>query len=160
MRRTGVALLAMVIAAAAGFGWSGSAAAAEDEEALIRRGLALRKHGNDEAALPVLEHAYALSHSPRAAAQLGFAEQALGLWPDAEAHVSEALGADTDPWVARNRAVVANALDTIRRHVTHTGVAAAPARPAPPATAPPPVVAQAPHLAPAVPPRTAPPPSL
>src|SRR6185436_15085240 len=79
-------------------------------------GMALRKRGNDEASLPVFQRAYDLSHSARAAAQLGFAEQALGLWPDAERHVSEALRADRDPWIARNRAVIGLALETIRRN--------------------------------------------
>src|SRR5206468_11272741 len=90
------------------------AANAPDEDALIRRGLALRKRGNDEASLPVFQRAYDLSHSARAAAQLGFAEQALGVWPDAERHVSEALRADRDPWIVKNRAVIGLALQTIR----------------------------------------------
>jgi hypothetical protein len=109
----------MVAIAAGGVGlsWDAHAAAGpESEDALIRRGLGLRKRGNDAAALPLLERAYTLAHSPRAAAQLGFAEQALGRWSAAELHVSEALWADHDHWVAKNRAVVSQALDTIRAH--------------------------------------------
>ena len=74
-------------------------AAADDEEALIRRGVELRKRGDDRAALQELQRAYQVAKSPRAAAQLGFAEQALAMWPQAETHVSESLRARDDPWI-------------------------------------------------------------
>jgi hypothetical protein len=73
---------------------------ADDEDAIIHHALELRRSGDDRAALKELERAYEIAHSPRAAAQLGFAEQALGLWPEAEGHV-EALRADDDPGFAR-----------------------------------------------------------
>jgi hypothetical protein len=95
----------------------GVARAADDEDALIRRGVELRKGGDDRAALQELERAYQVARSPRAAAQLGFAEQALALWPQAETHVSESLRAKDDPWINKNRAVVEEALRTIRSHV-------------------------------------------
>ena len=92
-------------------------AADDDEEALIRRGVELRKRGDDRAALQELDRAYRLARSPRAAAQLGFAEQALAMWPQAETHVSESLRAKDDPWINKNRAVVEESLRTIRAHV-------------------------------------------
>jgi hypothetical protein len=97
----------------------GSAAAQEsdEEDAVIRHALQLRKSGEDRAALVELQRAYDLGHSPRAVAQLGFAEQALGMWPQAEAHVGEALRARDDHWVRKNRATVEQALATIRAHV-------------------------------------------
>ena len=95
----------------------GAARAADDEEALIRRGVELRKRGDDRAALQEFERAYRLARSPRAAAQLGFAEQALAMWPQAETHVSESLRAKDDPWIEKNRAVVEEALRTIRARV-------------------------------------------
>lgn len=101
----------------------GAARAADDEEALIRRGVELRKRGDDRAALRELERAYRVARSPRAAAQLGFAEQALGMWPQAETHVSESLRAADDPWINKNRAVVAEALRTIRAHVGRVEIA-------------------------------------
>jgi len=101
----------------------GGARAADDEEALIRRGVELRKRGDDRAALPEFERAYRLARSPRAAAQLGFAEQALAMWPQAETHVSEALRATDDPWINKNRAVVEEALRTIRAHVGRIEIA-------------------------------------
>jgi hypothetical protein len=88
-----------------------------EEDAFIRRGLQLRKQGNDRAALLELQRAYEVGRSPRAAAQLGFAEQALGMWPQAEAHVGEALRARDDHWVRKNRVTVEQALATIRAHV-------------------------------------------
>jgi len=94
-----------------------AASAKEEEDALIRRAIQLRKQGNDRGALEDLKRAYGIAQSPRAAAQLGFAEQALGLWPQAEEHVREALGAPEDKWIRQNRATVEEALATIRAHL-------------------------------------------
>jgi hypothetical protein len=58
-------------------------------EALIVRALALREAGNEEEAFGLLERAYELSPNPRAAAQLGTCEQALGR-PDSPDHGSVA----------------------------------------------------------------------
>lgn len=113
-------MAAVVAASAMAYGLMGAdtaRAAADTEDALIHRGIELRKQGNDRAALEEMQRAYAIKHAPRAAAQLGFAEQALGLWPDAEEHVHEALTATGDPWVRKNRATIESALATIRAHV-------------------------------------------
>src|SRR5262245_713516 len=116
MKRT-ASLLVVATAIACIGGWTGAAhasaedaaaqpraraSASNDEDALIRRGLELRRRGDDAAALPHFERAYWLAQSPRSAAQLGFAEQALGRWSDAEVHVAEALRAGDDPWVRKN----------------------------------------------------------
>jgi len=69
-----------------------------EEEALIRRGIEYRKALDDLSARAEFQKAYDLTHSPRAAAQLGLAEFGLGRWEDAEAHVSEALRKPSDPW--------------------------------------------------------------
>jgi hypothetical protein len=53
----------------------------ETADAMITRGVELRRHGDDQAALPVLRAAYQREPTPRAAAQLGFVEQALGSGP-------------------------------------------------------------------------------
>jgi hypothetical protein len=94
-----------------------SAWANDEEDALVRRAIALRKHGNDRAALDELQRAYLIAHSPRAAAQLGFVEQALGLLPQADDHVRETLAAGSDPWIRKNRATLKEAQATIRAHV-------------------------------------------
>jgi hypothetical protein len=86
-------------------------------EALITRGVELREHGKDDEALVVFKKALARSPTPRARAQVALAEQALGLWVAAEADLQLALAADTDPWIARNRAAIEGALATVRRHL-------------------------------------------
>src|SRR5450432_1999872 len=71
-------------------------------EALVRRGLELRKAGQDEQALEAFRSAYKLKATPRAQAQMGMAEQALGRWGDAESDLKGALAVDQDAWIARN----------------------------------------------------------
>jgi len=88
-----------------------------DEDALIREAIMMRRRGNDRAAQVELQRAYDIGHSPRAAAQLGFAEQALGMWPQAEAHVGAALRAPDDAWIHKNRATLEQSLSVIRAHV-------------------------------------------
>ncbi len=113
-----VAVAALVALAAWLTAFDGAARAADDDEdALIRRGVELRKRGDDRAAMQEFERAYRLARSPRAAAQLGFAEQALAMWPQADTHVSESLRAKDDPWINKNRAVIEESLRTIRAHV-------------------------------------------
>ena len=61
-------------------------------------------------------------HTPRAAGQLGLAEQALGRWEDAERHVGEALHAAGDAWVVKNRAILDEALGAIQGHLARIEV--------------------------------------
>jgi hypothetical protein len=100
---------------------------AGDEEALIKRGLELREKGEDEAALAEFRRAEALSHSGRALAQVALAEQALGHWADAEAHLGEALRHDREPWVARNLHLLQQALADIRSHLGSLELSGGPA---------------------------------
>src|SRR5262245_38202257 len=74
-------------------------AGSDAAEAAIKRGIELRKKGDDEQALREFTQAYQLSKSPRALAQMGVAEQALGRWVDAEVHVERALQASSDGWI-------------------------------------------------------------
>jgi hypothetical protein len=99
-----------------------TASAVRESEALIKKAIAHRQEGDDEAALKLLRQAYALAPTPRAAAQLGFAEQALGRWVDAETHVAEAVAAEKDPWVTKNRAAIVQALKVIRDHIARIEV--------------------------------------
>ncbi len=89
----------------------------DDAEKLIRQGIELRKAHDDEGAVRAFQQAYDQVHTPRAAGQLGLAEQALGRWEDAERHVAEALHAANDAWVAKNRATLDDALGTIQAHL-------------------------------------------
>jgi hypothetical protein len=82
---------------------------ANGAEELIKAGIALRKKGDDQQALPYFERAFALDPTPRATAQLGLVEYALGHWVRAEEHLSDALST-ADPWVAKHRGVLESAL--------------------------------------------------
>jgi hypothetical protein len=85
-----------------------------ESDALIARGVNLREQGHDREALELFERAQALSPTPRATAQIALAQQALGRWVQAEAGLVGALAASSDPWIARNRAPLERALDTVR----------------------------------------------
>jgi hypothetical protein len=109
LTRTRQALIvAIVLTAVSTVG--GRAFAADEAEQLIKKGLELRKRGDDLGALPLFEKAYRSSHTPRAAAQLGFCEQALGRWTAVETHMAEVLKTPDDPWVKKNRAAIDESL--------------------------------------------------
>jgi hypothetical protein len=93
----------------------------------IAQGLALRKAGDDQGALPLFQKGYEATHAPRAAAQLGLCEQALGRWLDAETHVTEALKAADDPWVKKNDETLYAALVVIKSHVGRLEIVGTPA---------------------------------
>jgi PEGA domain len=116
-RGTGFVLVAAVLSAGLGLSRAHGAESDDDAEKLIRRGVQLRKAHDDEAAARAFQKAYDQVHSPRAAGQLGLAEQALGRWEDAERHVSEALRATEDAWVSKNQAALAGALGIIQGHL-------------------------------------------
>jgi len=94
--------------------WAG---VAEEAEALIAQGLTLREQGKDDQALEVFRRAESKQKSPRATAQVALAEQALGMWMLADAHLAAALADKTDPWITKNRAALEGALATIQKHV-------------------------------------------
>lgn len=106
-----------------------SRAAAQSADALIEQGVALREQGRDEEAADVFARALEREPTPRARAQLGLAEQALGRWVDAERHVADALEERQDRWIASRSAVLEEALAEIRSHVgsldVHADVAGA-----------------------------------
>jgi hypothetical protein len=88
-----------------------------EADALIAEGIALREQGKDEAALEKFRKADELGSTPRSRAQIALAEQALGLWVAAEEHLLSALARPDDPWIAKNRAPLEGALETIRKHL-------------------------------------------
>lgn len=98
---------------------SPSMARADDggSEEYVQRGIDLRRVGRDQEALDAFQHAYAIGPTPRITAQIGFAHQALGDWVDAERGIEEALRAADDPWIARYREVLQQALAAVRRHL-------------------------------------------
>lgn len=94
-----------------------SAARAQDADALIEQGVELRTAGQDEAALRVFRQAWETQRSPRALAQVALAEQALGRWVEAEAHLAAALAERDHRWIRRNRRALEDSLGEIRGHV-------------------------------------------
>jgi hypothetical protein len=120
----GLRLVSVVVVCAS---VGGRAEAAPSADELIRDGLELRRAGRDDQALPKFEQAYRLTPTPRAAGQLGFCQQALGRFADADERVSEALAAKDDPWVVKNRAALLQALGTIKAHVGRLAVVGDPA---------------------------------
>ncbi len=97
--------------------WSLLAAAEPTADDHLRRGVELRKTGQDPAALEEFRLAYAPAHAPRAAAQMAFAEQALGRWVAAEAHLREALSATSDAWISAHKTELSEALATMGNHL-------------------------------------------
>ncbi|MCC6877440.1 MAG: PEGA domain-containing protein, partial [Sandaracinaceae bacterium] len=88
-------------------------ARAQDADALLDEGIALREQGRDEEALARFEQAQALAPSARALAQIALAEQALGRFADAERHLQEALSDVEDRFIRRNQALLEQALGEI-----------------------------------------------
>ncbi|MBL8685828.1 MAG: PEGA domain-containing protein [Myxococcales bacterium] len=86
-------------------------------EELVRRGVAERSAGRDEAALALFQQAWEQGHSPVALAQIAVTEQSLGRWLLAERHLREALASAEHPYIQRNRAALEEAYATIRRRV-------------------------------------------
>jgi hypothetical protein len=88
-----------------------------EADAAIKRGVELRRHAKDQDALEEFRKAYALVKSPRALAQVGLAEQALGRWADAENDLAEAMASKSDPWIRKNLSTLSGAVDVIRNHL-------------------------------------------
>lgn len=88
-----------------------------EAEALVDRGVELRRSADDEGALALFTQAYDRAPSPRARAQMALAEQALGHFVEAEAHLLEALAATDDEWIARRRSDLQVALEAIQHRL-------------------------------------------
>jgi hypothetical protein len=113
LARAGRSLAALALLgalAAAGPAW----AQQDEAETLIKKGLDLRRQGQNLEALPFFQRAYSLFPSSRAGAQLGFVEQAVGLSLEAEKHIAAALADEGDQWVRRNKTAIVQALSEIR----------------------------------------------
>jgi hypothetical protein len=105
------AFLFAIVSAAA------TSAPAADADLLIRKGLDLRKEGRDREALVLLQQAVEQERTPRALAQLGTCEQALGLWPSAEQHLDEALKSPGDAWIKKNGKLLQDAVTFVKGKV-------------------------------------------
>lgn len=97
---------------------SGAAqATAPGADAMITRGLELRREGKPDEALEMFQRAHALAPSPRTLGQMGIVEGTLEHWIDAENHLTAALAAVEDPWVKKNQPLLQAALDSVKPHI-------------------------------------------
>jgi hypothetical protein len=90
---------------------------AGDDQGHIQRGVELRRGGHDREALAEFEAAWALRRTPRARAQIGLAQQALGHWREAESAIDEALATSDDEWVARYKGALLRARSVVQNHL-------------------------------------------
>jgi tetratricopeptide (TPR) repeat protein len=93
---------------------------------LLSQGVELRRQGNDAAALERFREAFRLAPTPRAVAQMGLAEQALGFWTIAGQHVGRALEAKEDPWIRKYQAALEQALTVINSHLEQLHITGTP----------------------------------
>jgi hypothetical protein len=93
-----------------------STVAGQDADALVARGIELRRQGQDEQALALFRRAHRLSPSGRSLAQIALAEQALGSWMDAHQDLVAAIALGGG-WIAEHRETLDEALSVIRRNV-------------------------------------------
>ena len=125
MRNTKLSTVGMMLIVAAIAAPARAQVAKEDE--LLRRGVESRRNHDDMKAWELFHQAYELHQHPRAAAQMGLAEQALGRWIDAEAHLVEALAASSDGWIDKHAATLRTSLAQVRTHVGSLEVLGGPA---------------------------------
>jgi tetratricopeptide (TPR) repeat protein len=92
-------------------------AGASDVDALLQHGVQLRREGKDREALAEFQRAAAIERTPRAVAQIGMAELALGLWLAADEHIREALTHPNDAWIRKNRAALDQTLALADPHI-------------------------------------------
>lgn len=119
--------LSLALALTVGSAVARAASPSEQEiEALVQRGNELRRSGDDQGALPLLEKAYALAPTPRTAVQLGLVEQALGRWAEADLHLTNGLKATKDPWIQRNRSIIEDALGRVKVNVARVEITGEP----------------------------------
>jgi hypothetical protein len=91
--------------------------ASAEAEAHIARGLELRRQRRDEDALAEFRAAYGAQKSARALAQIALAEDAVGLWVDAEDAFDEVLSSRGDAWVEKRRDALTAELQIVRNHL-------------------------------------------
>jgi len=113
------AAVSLVVAVALAVGWPAVVNAQEtpDGNALIDHGVERRRAGDDLGALALFTRAWETGREPRARAQMALAEQALGHFVDAEAHLIEALAANQDEWIVARRADLLLALEALQRRL-------------------------------------------
>lgn len=129
-------LLSVVLGTVAALaqGAPGVAHAAEDDQSvsteasgLIDRGIALRRAGDDEGALPFFRQAEKLEpDSTRVLVHLAATYQALGQWEQADRYLTRALRDPSDPYVQKHQATLAAARRTVDGHIARLRLSGGP----------------------------------
>ena len=122
-------ILALVSAAAAlasSTPRSASAQAVEDPEALIRQGTNRRQLGDHQGAYRLFMRAYNARRTPKAAAHLGSCEFEIGLWVEAETHITEALRGE-DQWIQQHYDQLSQIMGSLRQVLGRLEVVGRPA---------------------------------
>jgi hypothetical protein len=88
-----------------------------DPNALIARGLELRRAGKSAEALELFRRAHRQAPSARTLGQMGLVETSLDRWIDADADLSASLATPDDAWVRQNRPFLDQALARTKEHV-------------------------------------------
>lgn len=127
MSRKGLCIASVVSMLVAGqLGDAKVSVAAGREETFIRKGVELRRKGQDKEALANFQKAYEVSHTARAAAQLGLCEQALKQWLDAYNHLSDALASQSDVWISEHRSTLEKSFAETQRQLGRVEVKGSP----------------------------------
>ena len=124
MTRAALASVLLVTAISAG-------ARANDmtPDALIARGLDLRRAGRSVEALEFFRRAHREAPSPRTLGQMGLVEASLAHWMDADIHLAASLTTPDDAWVHKNRPFLEQALDRAKTHIGELVVVGRPGTP-------------------------------
>jgi hypothetical protein len=88
-----------------------------DVEKIVQRGIDFRRSGHDQEALVEFQRAAKIQETPRIAAQIALAEQALGMWADAHRDLLRALEHSGDSWIQQSKATLDRARDTIESNL-------------------------------------------
>jgi len=83
----------------------------------VNEGVELRRAGRDREALEKFKDAAKIRETPKVIAQIGFAEQALGLWLAAQGHLERTAAVTGDHWIDANRKTIDAALQLVNGHV-------------------------------------------
>lgn len=118
VRAATLVAFAMFCVTATAYAAPAGGGAQSQAEARIQKGLDLRRKMRDADALVEFQEAMKIFPSPRAKAQIGLAQLAVGLFEAAETTLSEVLtGSADDPWVSAHRDALTDALGKVKDHL-------------------------------------------
>jgi tetratricopeptide (TPR) repeat protein len=122
--RLGTLSLSLALLAPTGAAWArppvakADAYPAGDAAALVERGIALRRTGDDAEALELFQRAEQLDpESTRILVHLAATHQALGEWEEADGYLTRALAHPEDAYIQKHQATLAAARHTIDGHI-------------------------------------------